>query len=139
MKEGSTAAARSHPDAKASPPVVCFDSVTQTTRDCAGKVVVTGSHGGKSSASYATKVRAALYVFNDAGIGKDGAGVAALALLAEQGIAALTVDCRSARIGDARDTLENGMVSAVNEPAHAAGWREAVGLQDQLERARPVT
>jgi hypothetical protein len=62
-------------------PLVLLDSVTQVLPAHAGALVVTGSHGGVSSGRYALAVPAWLYVFNDAGIGKDDAGVAALPLL----------------------------------------------------------
>ncbi len=62
----------------AAPRLVLLDSVTQVTPAHAGSLVVTGSHGGASVVPYARAVRAWLYVFNDAGVGKDGAGIAAL-------------------------------------------------------------
>ena len=40
-----------------------------------------------------------LVTFNDAGIGKDSAGIGRLPLLQRRGIAALTVSAHSARIG----------------------------------------
>jgi hypothetical protein len=72
-------------------------------------------------------------VFNDAGGGKNDAGIAALALLELEGIAAAAVSHESARIGDALDAWENGIVSHVNASAAEAGistgetLREAVG------------
>lgn len=100
---------------------VLLDSVTQVQPAHAGFVVVTGSHGGTSSGRYALAVRAALYAFNDAGIGKDEAGIAALAMLDRAGIPAVTVAHTSARIGDARDTWTHGVVSRINEAA-ATAW-----------------
>ncbi len=64
-------------------------------------------------------VRAAL--FNDAGIGRDDAGVAGLAYLEPLGIAAAAVDHRSARIGDGADTLACGVVTRVNALAADCG------------------
>ena len=106
--------------------VVLIDSITQVEPGDAGRIVISGSHGGISAASFAAKVKAALYVFNDAGIGKDRAGVAGLDVLEAAGIATVAVTHASARIGDARDTLENGVVSAVN--ARAASFGAAVGM-----------
>jgi hypothetical protein len=83
--------------------------------------VVSGSHGGVSSARYALAHPMSLVVFNDAGGGKDDAGVAALALLQHQGRAAATVAHTSARIGDALDGWEHGIVSQVNPAAAALG------------------
>ncbi|MFN7863655.1 MAG: hypothetical protein ACK5N7_10140 [Curvibacter sp.] len=101
--------------------LVLLDSVTQVRPEHAGAVVVTGSHGGASVVTYALAVRAQLYVFNDAGIGKDDAGIAALALLDAHGQAALAVAHSSARIGEARDTFESGVISRVNRAAAALG------------------
>jgi hypothetical protein len=103
--------------------LVLHDSVTQVTVADAGTLVVTGSHGGASVVPYALAVRAWLYVFNDAGVGKDGAGTAALQLLDGEGQAAAAVSHDSARIGEARDAWENGVVSAVNAAARSLGLR----------------
>ena len=99
--------------------VVLLDTVTAVEPRHAGAVVVTGSHGGASVVRYARSVAARLYVFNDAGVGKDEAGVAALAELERDGIAAATVAHDSARIGEARDAYDHGVVSRVNRRAAA--------------------
>ena len=103
---------------RAPPPVVLLDTVTAVEPQHSGAVVVTGSHCGASVVSYARAVQARLYVFNDAGVGKDEAGIAALAELERHGIAAATVAHDSARIGEARDAYDHGVVSHVNR--HAA-------------------
>jgi hypothetical protein len=60
-------------------------------------------------------------LFNDAGIGIDEAGVTRLPVLEARGIAAGTVAAASARIGDARSTYEDGILSRVNPRAAALG------------------
>jgi hypothetical protein len=117
--------------------VVLLDSVTQVAAEHAGKCVVTGSHGGASAARYACGVGARLYAFNDAGVGKDEAGIAALALLDAQGLAAVTVSHVSARIGEARDTWECGVISHVNAAAARLGLRSGAPLRPAVE-ALPV-
>jgi len=111
-------------------PLTLLDSVTQVTQAHAGHVVVTGSHGGASVARYACAVPARLYVFNDAGIGKDRAGVAALAGLDGDGIAAVAVSHDSARIGQAQDAWDHGVISAVNAQAAALGLAPGQRLRD---------
>jgi hypothetical protein len=111
------------------------DSITQIAPDDAGRWVVSGSHGGSSSASYALAVPLALAVFNDAGVGKDEAGIAALAMLQAQGRAAVTVSHDSARIGDARDAWAHGVVSRVNDAAAALGLAAGQPLQPAVLRA----
>jgi len=116
----------------AAPGLVLLDSVTQVGLAHAGQLVVTGSHGGASVVRYARAVRAWLYVFNDAGVGKDGAGIAALDLLAADGIAAVTVAHTSARIGEALDSWEHGVVSRVNAMAAGLGLQAGTPLRQQL-------
>ena len=60
-------------------------------------------------------------VLNDAGVGKDLAGIASLADVERQGIAAATVSNMSCRIGDAADMIARGVISHANAPARAAG------------------
>ena len=69
-------------------------------------------------------------IFNDAGVGKDQAGVAGLAWLDSVGIAACAVDAWSARIGDGADTLANGIVSTANEAAQGLGCMAGMYCSD---------
>jgi hypothetical protein len=68
-------------------------------------------------------------VFNDAGGGKDDAGIAGLALLGTVSVPALAVAHTSARIGDAADTWACGVLSAVNQTASAAGVQPGMSVQ----------
>lgn len=120
----------------AAPCPVLIDSVTQVEPGHAGRLIVTGSHGGASVVAYARAVRGWLYVFNDAGVGKDNAGIAALEMLAAEGIAAVTVAHTSARIGDAADSWEHGIVSHLNAAADALGLAVGASLREQVERGR---
>jgi hypothetical protein len=75
---------------------------------------------------------------NDAGIGRDGAGIGGLALLDALGVPAVAIDAFSARIGDAADMLARGRVSRANETAAALGvapGQSAAGAVDRLEGA----
>ena len=97
------------------------DSITELGPQDAGCLAVSGSHGGISSARYALAARPHLSIFNDAGVGKDEAGLAALPFLQSHGLAACTVAHSSARIGEAQSTLDEGVVSHVNALAQALG------------------
>jgi len=119
----------------AAPRLILLDSVTQVGPAQAGWLIVTGSHGGASVVPYARAVRGWLYVFNDAGVGKDGAGIAALELLAADGIAAAAVAHTSARIGEAADTWEHGVISHLNAAAAALGLQVSQPLAAQLRCA----
>ena len=112
--------------------IVLVDSITQLEPSDAGSVAVSGSHGGTSSADFAAEVPLALAVFNDAGVGKDEAGIAGLARLERQGRAAAAVSHLTARIGDAADTWENGVISRVNAGAARLGLQPGQRLRDAL-------
>lgn len=105
------------------PDPLLADSVTKLD-GAAGRVVVTGSHGGVYAACLAFRSGARAAVFNDAGVGLDDAGIGGLDWLARLGMAAATVDHRSARIGDAAAMLARGTISHANPLAKALGlWR----------------
>jgi len=101
--------------------IVMVDSVALARASDAGGIVLTGSHGGMPSAGYAAKVGMQLVLFNDAGFGADYAGIAALPVLEEKGVAAAAVSAFTARIGDGRSTYQDGIVSAANRQALALG------------------
>jgi hypothetical protein len=109
------------------------DSITELSLQDAGCVAVSGSHGGISSARYALAARPLLSVFNDAGVGRDAAGIAALGFLQQHGLAACTVAHTSACIGQARSSYEDGLVSHANASAAALGLREGERLLPQLQ------
>lgn len=114
--------------------VVLADSITQLDSAFAGSIVVTGSHGGVSAAEFARRIGPAAVFLNDAGIGKDEAGVAGLAFLDRHAIAACCCSHHSARIGDARDAWEHGIVSRVNDVARALGLKEGERVQAAVRR-----
>ena len=113
--------------------VLLADTVTSVDAGDRGAIVVTGSHGGASVARFALVVPLRLVVFNDAGVGKDRAGVVALDHLQQRGVAAATVSHLSARIGDAEDAWRNGVVSYVNEAARELGLAPGEPLAGALE------
>lgn len=109
-----------------------FDSITEAIGCAEGTIVVSGSHGGVSAARFARQARVRIAVFNDAGVGRDAAGIAGLALMQSAGVAACTVSHESARIGDARSSLEDGVISHANDAAAALGARPGLRLRDWL-------
>ncbi|MDO9502235.1 hypothetical protein [Falsiroseomonas sp.] len=108
--------------------VVALDSNGLVGPEDAGRIIVTGSHGGLLGGRKGSAVKADVLaaIYNDAGIGIDRAGLSRLPALAERGIAAATVSAFSARIGDAMSSWEDGYISALNEPAELRG--ACVGL-----------
>ena len=112
--------------------IVIMDSITKLTPEDAGGWVVSASHGGASSGEFALEVPLKAAFFNDAGVGKDDAGIAALSMLQASGVAGGTVSHTSARIGDAQDMWDHGVVSHVNERARALGVAPGQSLRETL-------
>lgn len=114
--------------------LLLVDSASLVGPADSGRVIITGSHGGLigNDPARALKARAAIAVFNDAGGGKDQAGLTRLPALEQQGIAAVTVSHNTARIGGARSTLETGVISHVNKLATERGARVGSLLADWL-------
>jgi hypothetical protein len=112
--------------------VIVMDSITQLTPEDAGAFVVSGSHGGVSSGEVALPLPLAAAFFNDAGVGKDNAGIAALEMLQRKGVAAGTVSHMSARIGDGADMWSHGVISHVNQAARRIGMQPGSSLRATL-------
>lgn len=114
------------------------DSIAVAAPAMAGAIVVCGSHGGVSAARYVLALPAKPHAvfFNDAGIGKDMAGIVGLAMLEQVGVIAATYSHESARIGDAADGLDSGLLSRVNESAIRVGLRAGQRVSDVVARLR---
>jgi hypothetical protein len=113
--------------------VVLMDSISYVEEADAGQAVVSASHGGRSSGEYACRFPLGVALFNDAGIGKDSAGTAALGMLDAIGRAGATIAHDSARIGDARDHWAEGRISAANAKAAEAGIQPGQSVQEAVE------
>ena len=114
--------------------VVLMDSITKVAPEDEGAIVVSASHGGASSGEFALEVPLKVVFFNDAGVGKENAGIAALAMLQAKYVAAGTVAHTSAKIGDAQDMWDYGLISYVNDAARTLGLAPGQALGDALAR-----
>jgi hypothetical protein len=103
--------------------IVILDSITHMTEAQRGAVVLAMSHGGRYAAYDAAVRGVAAVILNDAGIGRERAGLAGGPYLARLGVPAATVSNQSARIGDGQDGYANGILSDVNEPAQRLGLK----------------
>lgn len=112
--------------------VTILDSISQVDARNVGQIVVCGSHGGGSSANFALAAPPRFVVFNDAGVGKEEAGIAGLVRLQEAGIPAAVVSNASARIGEALDTLSSGIISHANGRALAHGVRPGQSCREAI-------
>jgi hypothetical protein len=121
-------------------PVVIADSITRVGPEAAGAVVVNASHGGIYAAYLAAKLHAAAAIFNDAGVGRDRAGIAGLDYLQDFAIAAATVGHDTARIGDGADMMAHGLITHANASAASLGVTPGQSCRDAavlLQQARP--
>ncbi|WP_021593409.1 hypothetical protein [Actinomadura welshii] len=112
--------------------LVVVDSATQLDRGHASAVAIVGSHGGRYPARLAARAGVRAIVFNDAGVGRDRAGVSGLDDLGDLGVPAAAVSHVTARIGDGGDTLRHGTVSSVNAPARALGCEVGMPCQEAV-------
>lgn len=101
--------------------VVAADSVTKPTDAWKRAVLIAGSHGGVYAAYCAVKAGVRGVILNDAGRGKDNAGIGGGGYCEELGIPYATVDTRSARIGNGDSMASDGLVSFANPAAEALG------------------
>jgi len=109
--------------------IIAMDTISHVGEKERGQIVVSASHGGISSAEFGIKVPLKAVFYNDAGIGKENAGIASLSILEENGVACATVSHDTARIGDVMDMWENGIISRVNKTAEKSGMKPGISLK----------
>ena len=116
------------------PAITLLDSIALIDSSNAGTIVITGSHGGRSAAGFVVDVREKplAVFFNDAGGGKDNAGKVGLEMLQAIGVAAACYSHMSARIGDAQDGLDNGVLTDLNELAKQAGIKTEMEVSQAI-------
>jgi len=109
-----------HEDARGR--VVVVDSVTHCDERTTGRdVVVAGSFAGALSLRLVLPFGLRGLVAHEAGVGKDAAGISALPLGDALGVPVVAVATMSARLGDGRSVLADGVVSHANAAARALG------------------
>jgi hypothetical protein len=113
--------------------ITVTDSITFLNENNSGDIVVCGSHGGVSAGHYAQKHRLKAVFFNDAGIGKNNAGIKSLDSLSVVGILACTVDCMSAEIFNGQDILDNGIITVCNQLAKSKNIKEKMTVIEAIK------
>jgi hypothetical protein len=108
--------------------------------DCRGHVLVSGSYGGEYNAYHAAKWGLRGVVLNDAGVGKNDAGIRGLAYLDRVHLAAAAADAGTCHIGDGDHMLEHGRISHVNRSAARVGCAigDSVRRCAEMMREAPV-
>jgi len=99
-------------------------------------VVVSGSYGGRYNAYNAAKWGVRGVIMNDAGIGKDDAGIVGLEFLDRIDLAAATADAQTCHIGDGEHMLAHGIISRVNHVAAGLGCKPGQSVRDCAELMR---
>jgi len=120
--------------------LLCFDSITHVPLTARGQPVLAASHGGLYVADAALRLGLSGLIVNDAGVGRERAGVTALDALETHALPAASVSAHSARIGDGSDCLTRGVISFANATARRIGIepgmaaRTALGLMAKHQR-----
>lgn len=114
--------------------IICTPSSATAPESCRGKVLVSGSYGGEYNAWHAAKWGLRGVILNDAGVGKDQAGISGLEYLDKVGLPAATADARTCHIGDGDHMLAVGCISFVNTAARRLGCVRGETVQQCAQR-----
>ncbi len=101
--------------------IVIVDTTSDVNESNNMDIIITGSHGGINASEYLGKLKVKGVISNDAGIGKNEAGIAGMKALDKYDIPAVAVSTMSAKIGNGTSTYEQGSLSATNELAKKLG------------------
>ena len=103
--------------------IVTVSASSQVKAEDRGQVIVSGSYGGEYNAWHAGKWGIRGVILNDAGIGRNDAGIRGLPYLDQIGLAAATADANTCHIADGEHMLAHGIISHVNRAAAALGCK----------------
>src|SRR5579871_3795323 len=120
--------------------IVTSSSSATAPENSRNNVLISGSYGGIYNCYHAAKRPLRGVVLNDAGIGKNNAGIDGLPWLDEVGLAAATADAQTCHIADGDDMLAQGTISHVNKSAERLGCKVGQTVREcaQLMRAGPI-
>jgi len=116
--------------------IVTVASCSNLHQEHRGHVAVSGSYGGRYNAYNAAKWPVRAVIMNDAGIGKDNAGIVGLEFLDRINMAAATADAQTCHIGDGDHMLAHGVISHVNKTAAELGCKVGQSVRDCAELMR---
>lgn len=104
--------------------IVCTNSIADALpEDRDRNVLCTAGHTGRSVIDYIVGFRPWGFICSDGAMGKNESGIAALAPANDAGIPGAAVSAATARMGDGHSTYLDGVISACNALAFAAGVR----------------
>lgn len=113
--------------------IVIVDTSSEVDQSNNMDIIITGSHGGVNACEYMGNMKIKGMVSNDAGIGKNEAGIAGMKALDKYDIPAVAVATMSAKIGNGTSTYEQGKVSATNELAKKLGISEGMSAREAAD------
>jgi hypothetical protein len=116
--------------------LLVVDSVTRFGPEARGAVAIAASHGGVLAVHMALASGIVGVLLNDAGVGREGAGIGGLAYADRFGAPCATIDHRSARIGDGADHAARGLVSYANVAAGRLGVRVGMPAHEAADLLR---
>ncbi|MBA7476371.1 MAG: DUF1805 domain-containing protein [Dehalococcoidia bacterium] len=114
--------------------IVVADSAAAMDESTKGDVFVDGSHCGINVGEMTIHSGVGAMIGNDAGMGKNNAGIVALKMCDEQGIPAAAVAAMSAKIGSGMSTYEQGQISVVNEAAKKLGVSVGMSAKEAADK-----
>jgi len=114
--------------------IVVADSAAAMDESTKGDVFVDGSHCGINVGEITIHSGVGAMIGNDAGLGKNDAGIVALKMCDEHGIPAAAVAAMSAKIGNGRSTYEQGKISVVNEAAKKLGVSVGMSAKEAADK-----
>lgn len=110
--------------------IVCADSIAFGLPEDVNNVLVTAGHTGRSAVPYLLRVKPFGFICSDGGRGRDDSGMAGMIEVNAAGLVGATVDATSAKMGDGLSSYYDGIISAANDIAQAAGVRVGMPAQE---------
>ena len=114
--------------------IIIVDTSSDVNEGNDNDIIVTGSHSGRNSGEHLSSLNIKGVIGNDAGMGKENAGIAGMKILEEHGTPAAAVSCMSARIGNGTSTYEQGKISAANEVAKKLGITIGMAAKEAADK-----
>ena len=114
--------------------IVVADSAAGMDERSKGDVFVDGSHCGVNVGEMTINTGMGAMIGNDAGMGKNDGGIAALKMCDERGIPAAAVAAMSAKIGSGMSTYEQGKISVANETAKKIGVKAGMSAKEAADK-----
>lgn len=114
--------------------IIVADSAAAMDESNRRDILVVGSHCGINVGELALHNGIRGLIGNDAGLGKNEAGIAGLKLLEKHGIPAAAVACMSARIGSGMSTYEQGRISVANKVAEKLGVSAGMSAKEAADK-----